>query len=297
MPWSRDHVQALFPILGSLVAPIAIVCVALPLALASAPAPSPQAFSKPALAIVATLPVQDRASPAPVVKAAAAPISEQLARARVYLMDTAHPGGSMSSLGKKKALECFHPQFALSLAAAVEDARAHGLPRAGVLSGCRPPSLGIGGFRDKFNSLHAYGLAADMNGIGAPGSSQTRLWQTIAARHGVACVYGPYNRAEWNHCQGTLAKIAPGYLRKTITARGPIDLDRMWAAAKSIVLAALHPIGAGVIAAKASLQHVAHHVVAAAHRHRHRVRVRVASSMQPTVQWQWHHESNAAWRP
>jgi hypothetical protein len=187
----------------------------------------------------------------------------------------------MTMMGKDKSIECFNPNFAVNLAAAVKDARDHGMAYVGVLSGCRPPGLGIGGFRDKFNSLHAYGLAADMHGIGSPGSRQTKEWHAIAARHGVACVYGPYNSAEWNHCQGTKVKVAPTALRKTITAKGPKDLNMMWATAKSIVLAVAAPVLTLADAARAepAKVHVAkvHHKakrshVAKHHRvHRHRI--------------------------
>lgn len=166
------------------------------------------------------------------------PPVDPVVTARAYLIRTAFPGGTMTMLGRDKSIGCFHPAFARNLAAAVADARTHGLPDAGVLSGCRPPALGVGGFADKFNSLHAYGLAADMHGIGSPGSETAKRWHRIAAQHGVACVYGPYNRAEWNHCQGTRTKVAPGFLRKTITAKGPSSLERMWSAAQGIVLAA-----------------------------------------------------------
>jgi hypothetical protein len=47
---------------------------------------------------------------------------------------------------------------------------------AGVFSAYRPPAFGVGGFSDKFNSLHTYGLAVDMRGIGTPGSAEAELW-------------------------------------------------------------------------------------------------------------------------
>lgn len=141
------------------------------------------------------------------------------------------PGNTIAMLGKQKAFACFHPDFVKKLAGAIQEARSSGLPGAGVFSACRPPALGIGGFRDKFNSLHAYGLAADMAGIGGPGSADAKKWHAIAKRHGIACIYGPHNNAEWNHCQGTPLHVAPQALRRTITAEGPRDIEKTWDAA------------------------------------------------------------------
>ena len=70
------------------------------------------------------------------------------------------------------------------------------------------PAFGIGGFGDKFNSLHSYGLAADMTGIGGPGSRFARLWQDIVRRVGLYLPYGPDNRAEFNHTQLVPTKMA-----------------------------------------------------------------------------------------
>jgi hypothetical protein len=200
-------------------------------------------------------------------------IPDPAERARAYLVATASAGGTMAMLGKVKSLACFHRNFAINLAAAIRDARDHGMADVGVLSGCRPPALGIGGFRDKFNSMHAYGLAADMSGIGTPGSKQAKRWHAIAARHGVACVYGPSNRAEWNHCQGTLLKVAPARLRKTTTAKGPKDLDAMWQAAASIVLAVDRPIATRLPSAQVPRTKAKRHKarrVRTAHRHKAR---------------------------
>ena len=59
------------------------------------------------------------------------------------------------------------------------------------------PHFGVGGFADKFHSLHTYGLAVDLHGIGRPGSPEARrFWHGIAAKNGVVCPYGPRSRAE-----------------------------------------------------------------------------------------------------
>jgi hypothetical protein len=161
----------------------------------------------------------------------------QVARARAYLVETAHPGGTMMRQGPDVAIGRLHPEFVRRLAAAIREARTEGLAEAGIFSAYRPPAFGVGGFSDKFNSLHAYGLAVDMHGIGAPGSSQAKLWHKIAAKHGVVCPYGVNNRAEWNHCQPTRVKVirADNPLRKTIAAEGPASPGPMFDAGKNLI--------------------------------------------------------------
>src|SRR5215813_13764164 len=160
-----------------------------------------------------------------------------LARERAYLVDTAHPGGTMLRQGPDVAIGRLHPEFAARLAGAIREARESGLPEAGIFSAYRPPAFGVGGFSDKFNSLHAYGLAVDMYGIGAPGSSEAKLWTKIAAKYGVVCPYGVNNRAEWNHCQPTRIKVirANNPLRATIKAQGPINPPTMFEAGKALI--------------------------------------------------------------
>jgi hypothetical protein len=157
--------------------------------------------------------------------------------ARAYLVETATPGLTMTVQGPEVAIGRLHPEFVHRLADAIREARSAGLPAAGIFSAYRPPAFGIGGFSDKFNSLHTYGLAVDMTGIGGPGSADAKLWYEIAARHGVACPYGFANRLEWNHCQPTRLKIiaAQNPLRETVTASGPIDLGNMFQAGNSYI--------------------------------------------------------------
>ena len=97
--------------------------------------------------------------------------------------------------------------------------------------------FGVGGFSDKFHSLHTYGLAVDMRGIGRPGSPEAQLWHQIAAKNGVVCPYGPLHRAEWNHCQPTSIKIilADNPLRDTVNAAGPYDLESMFETGRTII--------------------------------------------------------------
>jgi hypothetical protein len=127
----------------------------------------------------------------------------EVAEARAYLIETASPGYTMTLQGPEVAIGRVHPEFAIRLESAIREARSAGLPFAGIFSAYRPPAFGIGGFSDKFNSLHTYGLAVDMHGIGSPGSPEAQLWHQIAAKNGVVCPYGPRARTEWNHCQPT----------------------------------------------------------------------------------------------
>jgi hypothetical protein len=154
----------------------------------------------------------------------------ELQQARNYLIETARPGGTMTRQGADLAIERLQPEFALRLARAIQAARQAGLNEAGIFSAYRPPVFGVGGFADKYYSLHAYGLAVDMFGIGRPGSSEAQRWHKIAADYGIVCPYGYRSRVEWNHCQPThlQAVKSDNPLRDTITRNGPIDLERMF---------------------------------------------------------------------
>ena len=162
---------------------------------------------------------------------------DEIVQARAYLVETASPGYTMTLQGPEIAIGRLHPEFALRLEHAIREARGAGLTSAAIFSAYRPPAFGVGGFHDKFNSLHTYGLAVDMRGIGAPGSSEAQLWHEIAAKNGVVCPYGPRDRAEWNHCQPTGVKmIRPNNpLRETVTAAGPSDLEGMFEAGNSVI--------------------------------------------------------------
>jgi hypothetical protein len=156
---------------------------------------------------------------------------------RDYLIATAVPGNTMVRQGPELAIGRLHPEFVHRLAGAIREARESGLASAGIFSAYRPPAFGVGGFSDKFNSLHTYGLAVDMSGIGGSGSADAKLWYEIAAKHGVVCPYGLENRVEWNHCQPTSRKlILPASpLRETVTADGPVDLESMFQAGNSLI--------------------------------------------------------------
>ena len=161
----------------------------------------------------------------------------EIAEARAYLLETASPGYTMTLQGPEVAISRLHPEFAVRLESAIREARNAGLPFAGIFSAYRPPVFGVGGFSDKFHSLHTYGLAVDMRGIGRPGSPEAQLWHQIAAKNGVVCPYGPRDRAEWNHCQPTSIKIilADNPLRQTVNSEGPSDLEAMFEVGSSII--------------------------------------------------------------
>jgi hypothetical protein len=163
---------------------------------------------------------------------------EEVAEARTYLVETASPGYTMTLQGAELAIGRLHPEFAVRLERAIREARSAGLPFASVFSAYRPPAFGVGGFSDKFNSLHTYGLAVDMRGIGSPGSPEAQLWHRIAAKNGVVCPYGPRDRAEWNHCQPTSVKIilAQNPLRETVTSAGPLDVESMFEAGNPLIV-------------------------------------------------------------
>lgn len=154
-----------------------------------------------------------------------------------YLVETATPGYTMTLQGPEVAIGRLHPEFVHRLAGAIREARAAGLSSAGIFSAYRPPAFGVGGFSDKFNSLHTYGLAVDMTGIGGPGSVEAKTWYEIAAKHGVVCPYGVESRTEWNHCQPTWLKIVrtENPLRETVSAEGPVNLESMFQAGNAVI--------------------------------------------------------------
>ncbi len=153
---------------------------------------------------------------------------EEVARARAYLVQTATPGYTMSRQGPELAIGRLHPAFAVRLADAIRWARGHGLPHCGIYSAYRPPAFGVGGFGDKFFSMHSYGLAADMTGIGSAGTPGAKLWDQAIHVAGLFLPYGENNRSEFNHTQLINSRMAWKALRSTITAKAPRDLADMW---------------------------------------------------------------------
>jgi hypothetical protein len=144
----------------------------------------------------------------------------------------------MQLQGTQASLSCLHPTFVERLSAAIREARENGI-EASIYSACRPPELGIGGFKDKHKSLHAYGLAVDMSGVGRPCSETSRRWSEIAQKHDIVNPYGWCHAREWNHYQAVgLIGIRNGHpLRSMITAAGPIELEPMWSASLALIAA------------------------------------------------------------
>jgi hypothetical protein len=163
------------------------------------------------------------------------PAEEIIREARAYLIRTSTEqrelcvGNTMARQGVETAIGRLHPVMAVRIARAIEQARDEGIS-ACVFSAFRPPAFGVGGFSDKFNSAHAYGIAVDFGGIGRPGSKTSRRFQEIAASNGLYSLYGPSDRAEWNHYQLIPVRriTTNNPLRDTITATGPKDEIAMW---------------------------------------------------------------------
>jgi hypothetical protein len=164
-------------------------------------------------------------------------VEPELNEHQAYVLATASPGTTMTRQGPGLSIVRLHPEFSRRLAEAIREARASGLPQAGIYSAYRPPAFGIGGYADKFNSLHTYGLAVDLRDIGVPGSPETRLWREIAARHGIICPYAADNPVEWNHCQPTRVKIIhpENPLREQVTADGPVRLESMFEVGNALI--------------------------------------------------------------
>lgn len=101
-----------------------------------------------------------------------------------------------------------HPSFAVNLAGAIQDARSQGL-NAFLQSGYRAPGQlisqgdhSLAAYYDASGaSMHSYGAAADIGGIGSAGSPQAQQWAQIANQHGLSNPYGVNNPREFNHWQ------------------------------------------------------------------------------------------------
>jgi hypothetical protein len=163
------------------------------------------------------------------------PAQEVVNEARAYLIRISTKqrarcvGDTMARQGVEVAIGRLHPVMAVRIARSIQQARNEGIP-ACVFSAFRPPAFGVGGFSDKYNSAHAYGIAVDFGGIDRPGSKPARRFQEIAASNGLYSLYGPGDRAEWNHYQLIPVRrvAANNPLRNTFTATGPKDEVAMW---------------------------------------------------------------------
>lgn len=136
-----------------------------------------------------------------------------------------------------------NPYFAVKLASVMQQARREGIPVT-LGSGYRDknevmnqeiaagkPVSHSAQFDANGYSEHTYGLAADIGGIGAPGSATAKRWYEIATQGGLYNPYGYQNQAEWNHYQ-MLAKPlnAPENADLLAKLRGAPNIQAAWAA-------------------------------------------------------------------
>jgi hypothetical protein len=66
-----------------------------------------------------------------------------------------------------------------------------------------------------------------MTGIGKAGSRFAKLWRGIVHRVGRFLPYGLNNRAELDRTRSVPTEKAPGFLRETVTASAPKDLQQI----------------------------------------------------------------------
>jgi hypothetical protein len=211
------------------------------------------------------------------------PAQEAISEARAYLIRTSTEqrercvADTMARQGVEVAIGRLHPVMAVRVARSIEQARNEGIP-ACVYSAFRPPAFGVGGFSDKYNSAHAYGIAVDFGGIDRPGSKTARRFQEIAASNGLYSLYGSGDRAEWNHYQLIpVRRIAPNNpLRATITANGPKDEVAMWIKS-GVPLEKVEPVAIRAESAIISTRmKISHHHSDHTHHRQHRAAIKVA---------------------
>lgn len=143
------------------------------------------------------------------------------AQARAYL-------SSLSSHAFRLGDTSFlHPDFAVKMANAVQQARAAGLPVT-VQSGYRANPTTGSKYDAEGYSLHGYGAAMDVGGIGGAGSPQAQQWAQIAQKNGIYNPYGVGNTAEFNHWQMVPWKLEnrPDVQNAIVSAGG--DAGKIW---------------------------------------------------------------------
>jgi hypothetical protein len=124
---------------------------------------------------------------------------EPVRDSRDFLVDTARAGSTISQQGIREAIDRLHPDFAIMLAQAIQDARDRGM-NVGVFSAYRAPDMGANPNYARV-SAHGAGVAVDVYGIGRPGSREAQEFYQIARDNGLYNPYGPNNAKEWNHYQ------------------------------------------------------------------------------------------------
>ena len=154
--------------------------------------------------------------------------------------------------GRTGDVAFMHPDFAVKLASAIQYAKTHGLPDAGLLSGYREASDHPSSYDEKGWSSHEYGLAADVSGIGPAGSSTAQQWRQIATQFGLYSPYDP-NGSEWNHWQLNPKPLEQdsALLNSLVAAKRTGDPTKMWAAftpSTGVTSPVTNAVGAGPIA-------------------------------------------------
>jgi hypothetical protein len=141
--------------------------------------------------------------------------------ARAYLNSlSAHPA-------RKGDTSFLHPDFALKMANAIKQARDAGLPVT-LQSGYRSPTTTGSAYDAAGYSLHGYGAATDIGGIGGAGSPQAKQWAAIAQANGIYNPYGVSNPKEYNHWQLVPWKLEdrPDIQKSLADAGG--DAGKIW---------------------------------------------------------------------
>jgi hypothetical protein len=93
-----------------------------------------------------------------------------------------------------------HPDFAVRMATALQQARSEGLP-VSLMSGFRAPDQTGSAYDASGKSSHSYGLASDIAGLDGPNGRVTTRWGQIAQANGLSNPYGIGNPREFNHWQ------------------------------------------------------------------------------------------------
>ena len=122
-----------------------------------------------------------------------------------------------------------NPAFASSLANAIRQARAAGLP-VGLMSGYRSDTTTGSAYDAGGNSSHGYGLASDISGLDGPNGKITQAWAQIAQANGLHNPYGVDNKAEFNHWQLPPQPLeqTPQLLAKLKQARSSGSFPNVW---------------------------------------------------------------------
>jgi hypothetical protein len=122
-----------------------------------------------------------------------------------------------------------NPDFASSLANAIRQARAAGLP-VGLMSGYRSDTTTGSAYDAGGNSSHGYGLASDISGLDGPNGKITQQWAQIAQANGLHNPYGIGNEKEFNHWQLPPQPLeqTPQLLASLKAARSSGNFQNVW---------------------------------------------------------------------